>query len=32
MITESESRLGSTMSKVFVVTIVLTFGIKELLP
>ena len=28
MITESESRLGSTMSKGFVVTIVLSFGIQ----
>ena len=31
MITESESRLGSTMSKVFVVTILVSFGIQAFL-
>ena len=31
MITASESKLGSTMSKVFVVTIILSFGIQAFL-
>ena len=31
MITESESRLGSAMSKVFVVTILVSFGIQAFL-